>query len=437
VQLIDTLRQGLDTFQGQQEEGRDKSLTVSLDYSFAKLSERARRHLPFLALFSERVSAYCLHIFSENPDNEFGQAYQAVFGENLQKADWLGLLNEAAEAGILEHLDSTIYKIHPALPWYLRQRLETSPPTPLLAGEGSLSEQSLVPPSLVGKGARGLGHREEVSELEKKLLVFYSLLAENYRMELISNAELASFVLRVEEPNLLQNLRLAEQQQSWRYAQAILQALGEVYKRIGRKPEFKSLRQRALKQIGIHLAQAKVKGQYAFDFWMYLRGEDANEALAASDLEEARAISQEILDELTPLNDLSVNDKIASVYNQLGVVAQEQRRFDEATAFYHKAFEILEQFQDWRKASLTLSQWGNLLEIQENLAEALQIYIHAFAIDLKHNQEWIGSDLRNLGRMLKAMGTSQFESVWQQVMGEESPENLRSAIQAASEENEE
>jgi tetratricopeptide (TPR) repeat protein len=127
----------------------------------------------------------------------------------------------------------------------------------------------------------------------------------------------------------------------------------------------------------------------------------------------------------------------AGDYHQLGVVAQEQRRFDEATAFYHKAFEIREQFQDWRKASSTLSQWGNLLEIQEKWAEALQLYIHAFAIDFKHNKEWIDSDLRDLGRMLKAMGTSQFESVWQQVTGEECSERLRSAIQAASEENEE
>ena len=486
-QLIEALRQGLDRLDGTPEKVREKSLAVSLDYSFAKLPERARRHLPFLALFSERVNADLLHTFSSNPDDEDGQAYRAVFGENLQKADWLGLLNEAAEAGILEHLGSTIYKIHPALPWYLRQRL---------------SEQHAA---------------QEVSELEKKLLVFYAYFADNYRKELISNAELASFVLRVEEPNLLQNLRLAEQQQSWRDAQAILQALGEVYKRIGRKPEFKSLRQRALKQIGIHLAEAKVKGQDAFDFWMYLRGVDANEALAASDLEGARAIHQEILDELTSLNDSSVNDKIAvayhnlgvvaqeqrrfdeatafynkalqiyedagdfykaasdyhqlgrvaqhqrrfdeatafynkalqikedagdfynaaSEYHHLGMVAQEQRRFDEATAFYNKAFEIVEQFQDWRKVSSTLSQWGNLLEIQEKWAEALQIYIHAFAIDLEHNEEWIYSDIRDLGRMLKAMGMSQFESVWQQVTGEECPEEVRSAIQAASEQNEE
>ncbi|NEQ25084.1 MAG: tetratricopeptide repeat protein [Microcoleus sp. SIO2G3] len=319
--------------------------------------------------------------------------------------------------------------------------------------------------------------RRKIEELEKKLLVFYAYFADKYYRELISNAELASFVLRVEEPNLLQNLRLAEQQQSWEYAQVILQALGDVYDRIGRKPEFRVLRQRALKQIGIHLAEAKAKGQAAFNFWTYLRGVDAKEALAAADLEGARVIYQEILDELTSLNDPSVNDKIAVTYQNLGILAQEQRRFDEATAFYQKslqicedagdlynaasayhqlgmlaqeqrrfdeainyyqkAFEIREQFQNWRKASSTLSQWGNLLETQEKWSEALQIYIHAFAIDLEHNEEWIGWRIKDLGRMLKAMGMSQFESVWQQVTGEECPEEVRSAIQAASEENEE
>jgi hypothetical protein len=85
-------------------------------------------------------------------------------------------------------------------------------------------------------------------------------------------------------------LRLAEQQQEWAEAQAILQALGEVYKRWGRKPEFKSLRQRAIKQIGFHLAEAKAKGKAAFNFWRYLRVVDANEALESADLETGIAV---------------------------------------------------------------------------------------------------------------------------------------------------
>ncbi|WP_334788464.1 CHAT domain-containing protein [Nostoc sp.] len=127
VQLIEALRRGLDTFRGQEEEGREKSLTVSLDYSFAKLSERTRQHLPFLALFSERIYAGTLSNFSKDLglENllEFRQKYKDIFGENLEIEDWLKILNEAAKAGILETIGDGIYEIHPALPWYLRQQL--------------------------------------------------------------------------------------------------------------------------------------------------------------------------------------------------------------------------------------------------------------------------------------------------------------------------
>jgi tetratricopeptide (TPR) repeat protein len=350
VQLIEALRRGLDTFKGAEEEGREKSLTVSLDYSFANLSERARHHLPFLGLFSERVDADWLDNFSANPDDEFGQAYRAVFGENLQKSDWMGLLNEAAAAGILEYLGESLYKIHPALPWYLRQQLDTK------------------------------GSQEVINNLEKKLLVFYAGLANHYRKELISNAQLATFVLRVEEPNLLQHLRIAEQQQDWGNAQFILQTLGDVYKRWGRKPEFKSLRERALNQIGIDLPQAKAKGQYAFNFWRYLQIEDANEAAQSADLETARAVYQEILDELTALNDPSVNDTIASINHNLGYIAQEQRQFDDAIAFYNQALQIYEDAGDFYSAARDYHQLGRVAREQRRFDDAIAFYNQALKI---------------------------------------------------------
>ncbi|UNU24663.1 tetratricopeptide repeat protein [Microcoleus vaginatus] len=370
VQLIEALRRGLDTFKGAEEEGREKSLTVSLDYSFANLSERARQHLPFLGLFCDRVDAHWLDYFSANPDDEFGQAYQAVFGENLQKSDWIGLLNEATAAGILEYLENSIYKIHPALPWYLRQKLDQ------------------------------MGSQEVINTLEKKLLDFYAALADNYRKELISNAELATFVLRVEEPNLLQHLRLAEQQQDWNKAYRILCALGEVYQRWGRKPEFKSLRERALNQIGFHLPQAKAKGQDAFDFWMYLRGVDANEALKSADLETARAVYQEIRDELTALNDPSVNGSIAVTYHQLGRVAQEQRQFDHAIAFYNKALQIYEDAGDFYRAAGDYHNLGVVAQKQRQFDHAIAFYNKALQIYEDAGDFYrAASDYHQLGRV--------------------------------------
>jgi hypothetical protein len=173
-EIMEALQLGLDTFQGTEEEGRDKSLTVSLDYSFTKLSDRARQHLPFLAFFSERVYAYWLGIFLSNPNSDFAQAYRAVFGETVQAIDWQQILNEAVEAGILEHLGGEFYKFHPALPWYLRQRL---------------TEKK---------------SQATIWELEKFLMLFYAAFAEYYREQLISNPESTSHMLLVEEPGVVQ-----------------------------------------------------------------------------------------------------------------------------------------------------------------------------------------------------------------------------------------
>ena len=363
AQLIEALRQGLDTFAGEEEEeGRDKSLTVSLDYSFSKLSEKTRRHLPFLGLFSERVNARWLDVFSKNPDNEDGQAYQAVFGENLHKDDWLAILNEAAAASIVENLGNDIYKIHPALPWFLRRRLNQQ------TCRGIDSEVEV-------------DAQQKISELEKQLLVFYANLAAYYRKELISNAELATFILRVEEPNLLQNLRLAEQQQEWAYAQEILQALGEIYERLGRKAELKALEKRALNQIVMELGEAKANSKQAFYLWIYLRGNEGNDALLGGNLEAAGVIYQEILDKLIALNDSSLNDdRIAVIYHQLGMVAQEKRQFEVAQQYYFKALKIFEDAGNLYSVARGYHQLGIVALLQRQFEVAQQYFLKALKI---------------------------------------------------------
>lgn len=121
-----------------------------MDYSFARLSKFTQKHLPFLALFSERFYGYWISIFGVNPKSDFGCIYKAVFGENIQAVDWQNVFDEATEAGILEQLCSNVYKIHPALPWFLRQKLNE------------------------------ISNQETIHQLEKQLLIFYAALAEYY-----------------------------------------------------------------------------------------------------------------------------------------------------------------------------------------------------------------------------------------------------------------
>ncbi len=367
-QLINALQQGLDTFADG--ETRDKSLLVSLDFSFNSLSPQTQKHLPFLGLFSQRVDIDWLCRFSESP--EYGQAYRAVFRENLQKEQWRQILNEATSASILEHLEEGIYQLHPTLPWYLRRRLVNLPIENI---------------------------QEEVAQLEKKLLKFYASLAVLYNKKLISEADWASYVLRVEELNLLQYLRLAEQLQDWIYAQSILPTLGEIYQRRNRKPEFNALKRRILKQIGESLAEAKAKGEEAFSLWTYIRINDANDALDGGDLEDSREVYQEILDELA-LEDTSVNDTIAAIYHQLGRVAQEQRNFDQAVQYYQKALKSDEDAGDFYKAALPYHQLGIVAFEQRNFDQAVAYYQKALQIYENAGDFYkAASDYDHLGRV--------------------------------------
>ncbi|MEB3181699.1 MAG: tetratricopeptide repeat protein [Nostocaceae cyanobacterium] len=363
------------------------------------LEEREqRRHLPFLGLFCERVNIILLHAFSSGKAGDvFGKAYRAVFGENLQKADWINLLNEAAQAGIVQYLGGTIYKLHPALPWFLRQRLNYAATrlgiNSQANSESPLKRTEIAPDALSSPLERtyamSLGFesqavmdaQQKIAELEKKLLVFYTVLAENCRQQLINDAKLAAFKLQVEEANLLQNLRLAEQQQKWAEAQAILQPLGEIYKITGRKTEFKSLRLRLLKQIGVNLTDAKAKGKEAFNFWVYLRNQDANEAAQIGNFEEAQKIYQEIIDELIALNDPSVNNQIAILYTLLGNIAWEKQQFDNAIDYYQKALHIFAVTGDEYNAAIVYFQLGNVGAGQQSFDKASAYYqksLHIF-----------------------------------------------------------
>jgi len=404
---------------------------------------------------------------------------------------------------------------------------------------------------------------------------------------------MATAIVLIEEPNLLQNLRLAERQQDWDNARLMLKALGEVYQRRNRIPEFRTLRQQALEQIGTKFEQTKE----AFQFWVYLQGENASDALDSADLTKASNIYEKISSELTKQNDPSMNEeiadaefglgmvlekqqdfdaalahykkalnifknvgslnKVASVYHQLGSIAneqgdlnlaithyekaletfqtkdlyrsartynnlgkvayenqdfvaarnyweeaitlfkrvgdlhlaaasyhnlsalalqqqdferaynysiealktfennqdldnnasetyqilgeiaKEQGDFDSAIAYFQKAFQIHAQLKKWLNASRCLHFWGNILEFQKKWVEALQIYILAFAFNFKHNKEWLGLAIKNLGRVHKALGESPFKARWRDLTGKDCPEEWLKAIRIAREYQEE
>lgn len=353
-QVLEGLRRGKTELGGMEEESRDKSLTASLAYSFSQLSERARRHLPFLGLFVERVNLDWLETFSRAPEDENGETYQQVFGQTLDRTGWESVLEEGRETGILDkrrHDGAGIYQLHPALPWYLRQHLKE------------------------------FGGTERMQQLGDRLLVFYTSLAKIYGQRLENLDDLAMRVLRIEEPNLLHQLRLAAHQGRWSKVLFLVLAIGGLYQQTNRRAEFRALREKALSQVGRDLRVAQEKGLYGFSLWMHLKEEEANEALQLARLDEAKEIHQEILSELEGWGDDTAASSIAHAYHQLGIVAEKQRQYEEAKRYFGKALEICEQTGDIHKTAGIYHHLGNVAEEQRQYKEAERYYRKALEID--------------------------------------------------------
>ena len=114
--FVEAIRNGEQAIEDTDEkQGRDKSLGASLDYGFRHAFKDDE--LPIVAL---------LHLFQGTVDVDaldlMGKGEHALPElKGKTKENLTSVLNRARETGLLTHLVSTWYTIHPALPWFLRQ----------------------------------------------------------------------------------------------------------------------------------------------------------------------------------------------------------------------------------------------------------------------------------------------------------------------------
>jgi tetratricopeptide (TPR) repeat protein len=299
----------------------DASLSVAFEY----LSAKARKHLPFVGLFTSYVDADTLGNFVAA--GVFGQeVYQELMGETLDAAGWEAVLDEASRSGFVRSLGQRIYELHPTLPAFFRRQL-----------------------------AQAVGE-PGVQRLDAEFLKFYTAWA-GFMDKLLEQAEQqAVMATTVEEPNLLRALRLAEKGEEWALAQAIAQTLYEFYKALGRAEEWRVLRERLLANVGRDMQIGADRDRA--DLWMYLLGEEANDAMTRGDPESAEDAYTRVVTYLIALQDPAVEPMLAAAYHQLGMVAEERQQFDQAEAWYRKALEIYERLGLERYAASDYHQLG-------------------------------------------------------------------------------
>jgi hypothetical protein len=201
--------------------------------------------------------------------------YQQVDGapdviKGLGRAEWIQILDKAAEVGLLRRVGEGYYTVHPALPWFFHDLLRESFPAHL-------------------------------EWLEKTFAAAYAAYG-NYLSELFkAKAELAMSLLQAEEGNLLHALRVARRYRDWNSVAGILYGLRHLLAMQGRWVEW----ERLIAEIEAEITDANgepLPGRE--DLWIGLlghRSEVANrrrDFVAAPSLNSRRRIA-ELEDQLT------------------------------------------------------------------------------------------------------------------------------------------
>ena len=313
---------------------------AALACSFSRLSPRTRAHLPFLALFQQRVLLDVLTFMTQ------GEVYVSVTGEEMGWGACRTFLREAHDCGILESISPSVYLIPPIVSQFLGQQLD---------------------------------NRLTLSQIDNLAQEFIRVYADlgDYFLENLSSESAESTVTGVlaEEANLLQSLHLAEAGGGWGNAQLILQPLGQVYKMQERVQELRRLRERLLAHVGQQAEQRE-----AIELWMYLQGTELNDAIARQELEVAEGICYTVLRYLESLGDAAPRPQIASIYHHLGLIAQDRSQYEQAEEWYRMALEINEPLGNEAECADSYHQLGTMAQSRGQYEQAEEWHRRALEI---------------------------------------------------------
>jgi tetratricopeptide (TPR) repeat protein len=417
---------------------RTTSLSASIAYSFTHLSAADQHALTVVSLFHGVVDADVLGLFSAVP--EVPEWYQG-----RTASGWAQVLERTTEVGLLTSLGAGIYRIHPALPAYLTSFWQN-----LALGR----------------------HQELRRAAELALLDAYASFGGWLLQQLQSgDARLAMELIHLQRRTLGSLLGYALDHSLWDQAQDIAQPLDEYWDARGLVEEARAWVNRARVAVEDSDGNAPDLDSSAGALWLFLTVSQANRQVTAGQLGQAERTYRDILHalQLQPATSKQ-RSRIAVIYHQLGRVAQERGRLDEAEDWYRQSLTIkkdldnrpemaityhqlgvtaqrrghLEEAENWFRQSLTISedldnqpamantygQLGLLAEIRQQPEEALNWTVQCVTQFEQFPHPLTDPGPAHLKRMTNSLGIGALEQTWQSVTGTPLPPPVRDFVLA-------
>jgi len=328
--------------------GRTTSLRASLRYSFAHLAPAAQRLLTAVCLFHTVADAGVLAFFSsvDGVPEPFG---------GITQETWAGVLDAAAGAGLLTTLGGGIYQIHPALPAYLAALWRTQEPA---------------------------GYEAQRAAATRALLIAYAAFA-GWLNEQIGSGDtgLVYTIIGLQQRTMGHMLGYALDGKYWAEAQAIAQPLNKYWEARGRYTEAGAWTDR------VRLAVEDTNGippsldHPAGSLWLFFSGSEANRQRTSGHLDAAELTYRKILAMLQAQpHSPSRQNRLARTHHQLGWVAQDRGRLDEAEDWYTRSLAIQDDLGDRPLMAASYHHLGIVAEMRGRLDEAEDWHTRSLAI---------------------------------------------------------
>jgi tetratricopeptide (TPR) repeat protein len=352
-------------------EDRITSLSASVSYSFAHLSESTRRLLPAVSLFHTVVDSDVLNIFSQGAP-EVPERFRGATGD-----EWAGVLDDAARVGLLTDLGKGMYRILPALPSYLDSWWRSEEPD----------------------------NHDEVREAAIKALVFaHAEFGDWLKQEITSgDAGLAHLVIELEHRTMSDLLGYALDHGSWREAHFIAQPLNDRWNARGLYEEARAWVDR------VRLATEDADGNpprpdtSAGDLWGWFVASQANREREGHRLDDAERTYRQLLAMRQAQSPSPEQQRhVATIYHNLGVIAQDRGRMDEAQDCYRKSLAIVDALDDKPGRASAYLQLGKFAQDRWDLEEAEKWYRKSLALDEElRNKPRLAATYHQLGEIAR------------------------------------
>lgn len=273
---------------------RERTLAGCLGYSFSTLSAEARLLLPFLAFFRDSVVVDLLGAWPEG--HEIPPRLRDASAET-----WTRVLTEAVSTGLVtRRAETPIFDLHPLLPWFL---------------------------------AAELADREDMAELEQAFRRWAAGMAGALyqSFEQGGTAQAAVSLFAMSRSTLLYALTLSRRAKELEEIGPQFRCLYTLLEHTGQKTPAEALREELAREWkpGGELDPSSLEGT----FWLDLELKKANALLESRDFAGAEGVYQEIVE---AAGESGIG--AASVFHQMGVVAQEKSSFGRTTSMgslYH------------------------------------------------------------------------------------------------------